>query len=278
MLIESDGGLLMNAIEKRNLFKQAKEWMILAGEKIKEQMKQPIDIDSKENPNDLVTSIDRAIEEFFAKKIREHYPDHFILGEEGYGDEIKSLKGTLWIIDPIDGTINFVHQRRNFAISIGIFHEGIGEIGFIYDVMANELYYALRGEGAFKNNRPIEALNNHVTIDQSLLSLNHFWLYENEIVDEKAIQFLVSQVRGTRTLGSAALEMVAVAEGKLDGYLSLNLAPWDIAGGIILIHEVGGIVTNHQGNKINMLESSPVIASHKDIHKDLISFLMKGKK
>lgn len=237
-----------------------------------------IDINTKTNTDDLVTSLDKGTEKFFHKKIKETYPDHSLFSEEGFGDHITSIKGTLWIIDPIDGTINFVHQKRNFAISIGIFQDGVGEIGFIYDVMRDVLYFAKRGEGAFRGKEKLQMKQTEVPFQEALLSLNHYWLCENDLVAPRVMQSLVKNVRGTRTIGAAALEFASVAEGSLNGYLSLNLAPWDIAGGLIIIEEAGGVVTNHLGEEINLLNRSSVVACHKNIHTEVIEYLRKGRK
>src|SRR5690625_4990339 len=175
-----------------------------------------------------------------AKKIKTKFPDHFLLSEEGYGDLQIQKNGTVWIIDPIDGTMNFVHQKKNFAISIGIYHEGIGEIGLIYDVMRDELFHAKRSEGAYKNLERLPSLQHELKFEEVIIALNHHFLCKNNIVDEQVMQKLVKTVRGTRTYGSAALEFAYVAEGVLDGYFSMRLAPWDIAAGIVLVHEVGG--------------------------------------
>src|SRR5699024_7991537 len=139
--------------------------------------------------------------------------------EEGYGDELHTLDGIVWIVDPIDGTMNFVEQKRNFAISIGIYEDGIGEIGFIYNVVDDILYSAKRGEGAFKNEHKLPMLQNDLKLEESLLSLTHYWLCDNSIVNKENMMDLVQKVRGTRSYGSAALEFAFVAEGVLDGYL-----------------------------------------------------------
>src|SRR5699024_8231038 len=113
------------------------------------------------------TKMDKNIEKFFVKNIKQEFPNHLLFSEEGYGDEISSLDGIVWIIDPIDGTMNFVHQKRNFAISIGIYQDGIGQIGFIYDVMADDLYSAKRGMGAYKNDRKLEMLSKDVMLNEA---------------------------------------------------------------------------------------------------------------
>src|SRR5699024_2809821 len=132
------------------LYINAKKWILEAGDRIRNKINDPRVISIKSNPNDLVTEMDKEIESFFISKIKSTYPSHQLLGEEGQGDRVANLNGIVWIIDPIDGTMNFVHQKKYFAISIGVYRDGIGEIGLIYDVMADDLYHAKRAEGAYK--------------------------------------------------------------------------------------------------------------------------------
>lgn len=264
---------------RESIFKTAKKWVYEAGQTIREEINQPITVTTKSNANDLVTNIDQNTEKFFADRIRGAYPEHLIFGEEGYGDDIASLEGIVWIIDPIDGTMNFVHQKRSFAISIGVYVDGIGEIGLTYDVMADVLYEAKRGEGAFKNGVRLPKLTETLDLRDSIIGLNHFWLCENSRVDEKVMQSFVRTIRGARTTGAATLEMAYVAEGVLDGYLALRLSPWDISAGIVLINEVGGIVTNHLGAEVNMLETNSLVAANERIHAEIIEdFMRKGSK
>src|SRR5690625_1056791 len=268
----------MDINEKNDLFHQAKQWILEAGKIIKHKIKEPLNVKTKSNPNDLVTAVDKEIEQFFVHHIKNKYPDHFLFGEEGYGDQITTLDGTVWIIDPIDGTMNFVHQKRNFAISIGIYQDGVGEVGFIYDVMSDVLYSAKKGEGAYKDDVKLPLLKD-VKLEESMLGLNHFWLCENRLVDEQVMQKLVRKIRGTRTYGSAALEFAYVAEGIMDGYLTMSLAPWDIAAGIVIVNEVGGLTTNMIGDQVNMLEKNSVITCNPSVQESIIDdFLKKGRK
>ncbi|MCT2538106.1 inositol monophosphatase family protein [Aquibacillus koreensis] len=253
---------------RQDIFKRAKQWIHEAGKHIRDVIDEPLYIDTKSNPNDLVTDMDRNTEKYFLEKIQQTYPDHRVLGEEGYGDDIQSLEGTVWIIDPIDGTMNFVHQKRNFAISIGIFHEGIGEIGLIYNVMEDQLYTAIRGQGAFKNEKKLPQLANKV-LGESILVINSVWACPNKKINHEGVQTLIKRVRGTRSYGSAALEFAFIAEGIVDGYLTLQLSPWDFAAGIVLIEEVGGIITQANGEKLNLLSNNTVLCSNREIN-DLI--------
>ncbi|MBY7143767.1 inositol monophosphatase family protein [Virgibacillus sp. NKC19-3] len=269
----------MNKTFRDSLFDQAKAWVLEAGATIRNKINDPLDIGTKSDANDLVTSMDKETESFFIKNIRASYPEHLILSEEGYGDHLTTLNGTVWIIDPIDGTMNFVHQKRNFAISIGIYHDGIGEIGIIYDVMADILFYAKRNEGAYKNNVRLAPLNPNLKFEEAIFGLNHFWLCENRLVDERRMQDFVKTIRGSRTYGSAALELAYVAEGIMDGYLSMNLAPWDVAAGIVIVGEVGGITSDIDGVPVNMLDKSSILTCNPTIQKRIIAdYLQTGKK
>lgn len=269
----------MNVDLQEDIFQQAKKWILEAGQIIRERINEPLNIDTKADPNDLVTSMDKHIENFFVEKIKEKFPQHLLFSEEGYGDEITSLDGIVWIIDPIDGTMNFVHQKRNFAISVGIYIDGIGEIGFIYDVMAGDLYSAIRGMGAYKNDEKLPMLSKEVTLNEALLGLNHLWLCNNRYVEQQVMQSLVRKVRGSRTYGSAALEFAFVAEGVIDGYLSMQLSPWDIAAGTIIVHEVGGLTTNMYGEPLNLLDKNSIFTCNPNIQQHIIQdFIEEGKK
>ncbi|HLR07808.1 MAG TPA: inositol monophosphatase family protein [Bacillota bacterium] len=262
-----------------HVYEYAKQWVLEAGALIRDKIDTPMTINTKSNPKDLVTTMDKETERFFVQRIKEQFPDHLLLTEEGYGDDIVSMDGTVWIIDPIDGTMNFVHQKSNFAISVAIYHNGIGQIGLIYNVMDDILYSARKNSGAFKNDTKLAKLKNDVTLEQSLLGLNHYWLCANHLVDERVMQDLVRTVRGVRTYGSAALEFAYVAEGIIDGYLTMNLSPWDIAAGVVLVNEVGGITTTITGDSLDMLKKNSIVACNSCIHPKLIDdFLKKGQK
>ncbi|GAA0613398.1 inositol-1-monophosphatase [Virgibacillus siamensis] len=269
----------MDLDTRNTLYDQAKKWIMEAGAIIKDQIGAPLEITTKSNPNDLVTTMDKNTEYFFVNRIKREFPNHLIISEEGYGDDLKDLEGTVWIIDPIDGTMNFVHQKRNFAISVGIYHDGIGEIGFIYDVMDDTLYSAKRGGGAYKNDFRLPTLPADRKITESIIGMNHYWLCENRLVDETVMQHFIRTIRGTRLYGSAALELAYVAEGIIDGYITMSLAPWDIAAGLIILDEAGGISTNAWGADINLLSTNSIVACNPSIQSQIIDdHLQKGRK
>lgn len=261
----------MDSIMKEMLFSTAKQWVLEAGEHIRSEMFNPMKIATKADPNDLVTSLDQETEKFFLRKIKENFSNHKLFGEEGYGDTVTNLDGTIWIVDPIDGTMNFVHQKRNFCISVGIYHNGIGEIGIIYDVVADNLYTAIKDHGAYKNERKLAPLDGNKPIEEAVVGMNHFWLCENSVVDFRKSQQLVKKIRGTRTYGSAALEFAFVAEGVLDSYLALRLSPWDVAAGMIIVREVGGLTTDITGKPLSLLTKSSVLTGNMAIHEKIVN-------
>lgn len=247
-----------------------KRWIKEAGTMIKQSFTSVLEIDSKADANDLVTNMDKDTERYFARNIREQFPTHKIVGEEGFGDNLTNIEGVIWFIDPIDGTMNFVHQQRNFFISIGIYEDGIGKLGYLYDVVHNELYYANNGEGAFLNEQQLPKLK-EVTVDKAIIGLSANWLTTNRYLDPTHTLIpLVNDVRGTRSYGSAALEIAYVATGRLDAYISMRLAPWDFAGGKIIVEELGGIVTNLKGEEVNILEKSPILIAKPYLHEQIL--------
>ncbi|BAC13378.1 inositol monophosphatase family protein [Oceanobacillus iheyensis] len=268
----------MEIHHRDTVYQDAKKWVYEAGKIIKEQMNNPLNIETKSNANDLVTILDKQTEKFFVEKIKDKYPDHQIIGEEGYGDQPKELDGTIWVIDPIDGTMNFVHQKKFFAISVGILHNGVGEIGLIYDVMNDTLYHVKKGEGAFRDSQQLPLLSRNKQLNEAIVGMNYFWLCENRLVDYQVMQGFIRTVRGARTYGSAALELAYIADGTLDGYLSMRLSPWDVAAGIILLQEVGGIVSNIDGNEWDPLKKSSILASNPALHKTILDIIKKGRK
>ena len=254
-------------IKQVDLF--AKEIIREAGKRIRNAFSYDLEIETKSNPNDLVTNIDRETELFLINKIKSIYPSHRILGEEGMGERVESLEGIVWIIDPIDGTMNFVKQHRHFMISIGIFEDGVGKLGYIYDVMREDLFYAIEGEGAWYNEAQLRKLE-PLKIEEAVIGINANWVTPNRKINHEKIIDLVRTVRGTRSYGSAAMEIAFVVSGKLDAYISMRLAPWDIGGGTIIAKEVGAIATNLEGQNFDFLSTDTFLIANPHIHQLLL--------
>ncbi|MCO7126266.1 inositol monophosphatase family protein [Sporolactobacillus shoreicorticis] len=254
------------------LEEEVTSWIKEAASQLRESLTKPLEISEKSAHNDLVTNMDRSIERFLIGKIRTAYPDDKIISEEGYGDGVKNKHGVLWLLDPIDGTLNFVMQKRFFAISIGIYENGHGRAAFIYDVMADELFHCISGSGAYQNTRKLSALT-EVAIDDALIDLSPTWLKPNRRIHEEIMTDIVRRSSGTRAYGAASLELAYVAAGYLDAYFTMRLSPWDYGAGLILIGEVGGHYSRADGTPIDILTKQSVLAARPGLHEYMTSHI-----
>jgi myo-inositol-1(or 4)-monophosphatase len=196
------------------------------------------------SPNDFVTEVDRAAEAAIIDVLREAYPQHGILaeesGESGDGEY-------LWIIDPLDGTTNFIHGFPQYAISIALAKNGVLEQAVIFDPTRNELFTATKGAGAFLNDRRIR-VSKRIRLGESLIGTG-FPFREFEHLDAYlgAFRELSQKTAGIRRPGAAALDLAYVACGRIDGFWEMGLQPWDMAAGALLIQEAGGLVSDFAG-------------------------------
>ncbi len=260
------GLLIMN--KTKEIYEVALKWTKQAGTMLKNTLQNPLHVEYKTSAADLVTEKDREIEQFFVQKINATYPNHFILGEEGSASEqakYDPMKETVWIIDPIDGTTNFVHQKRNFAISVGIYEKGQPVIGIIYDPISDECFHAQRGEGAYLNEQQLPSITGG-NLEESLVAMNSLWLTPNNHLDHERLQAMVNEVRGVRCQGSAALELAYVACGRLDASIAIGLGPWDFGGGYVLLNEVGASITTVDNQPIDPFHPSSVFVAKPEIH------------
>lgn len=241
-----------------------------AAERIRKSFSQKVEIETKADANDLVTNIDKETEMFLIDKIKQYDENHRILGEEGMSHEsITDLDGIVWIVDPIDGTTNFIRQQRNFTISIGIYENGIGKLGYIYDIVRDELFYGIEGQGAYVNNVRINRLEN-LPLNEALIGINASWAVANKRINAERVGDLIRYVRGTRSYGSATIECMLVATGKLDAYMSMRLSPWDIAAAAVIAKEVGAEFTTLKGEPINLLHQDTFIIANANIRQEII--------
>lgn len=248
------------------------QWMIEAAEKLRQSLKRDLEVEQKTSASDLVTEMDKKTEAYFVEKIRRYYPDSRILGEEGSGDVIEDVSGTLWIIDPIDGTLNFVKQKNHFAIMIGIFQDGEPMAGYIYDVMNYNLYYGIVGDGVYVNQKPLIP-NEITTLDNEMIVGNT----NNFIYNRLNARALSEHCLGVRTYGSAAIEIISVLNGEVALYFSTRLNPWDFGAGYAIFETLGYKVTNHKGEPLNILKKSPVLFAHPNVYDDAIKLLNQTK-
>jgi len=229
------------------------------------KMHQKLTVDEKTSRKDLVTNVDKGNEQFLIGGIRQLDPDAKVLGEEGFGDELTSMAGRVWIVDPIDGTMNFVKQGDNFAMMIGIYEDGVGQLGFIYDVM-NDVIYAGGPQvgGVWANDLQLSAPADLALAD-GLIGVSGPLV----IHDVAHMQAIVHASSGMRIYGSAGIEMISVMRGKTLGYIS-HLKPWDFAAGQILLNTLGVRVSGIDGQPLNMLSSNLVLVATEKAQRDIL--------
>lgn len=228
------------------------------------KMKQPFSIDEKSGRKDLVTTIDKSNEQTIISKIRELDPTAQILGEEGFGDQVNQINGRVWLIDPLDGTMNFVMQQNNFAIMISLYEDGIGVVGYIMDVMNQKLYHG-GPNGVFINDQQIEAPAN-LHLKDALIGISGPLLIDNN----HNLQQIARQSRGPRMYGSAGIEFAKVLTGELVGYVSY-LRPWDFAAGKILAQALNLQVKTIDGGPLSMLSSNVVLVATERASKEIVT-------
>jgi myo-inositol-1(or 4)-monophosphatase len=225
---------------------------------------------SEKSPRDYVTDIDRLAEREIITIIQKAHPSHGILSEECgeiYGDN----EDYLWIIDPIDGTRNFIHGFPQFAVSIAISIKGKIQHGVIYDPVRQELFTATRGRGAQLNERRIR-VSKRVNLDECLLGTGFPHSPEHMDAYTKSLQAIIPICGDVRRAGAATLDLAYVACGRLDGFWEMGLKPWDLAAGTLLIKEAGGIVTDFNGAE-DYLNSGNVIAGNPKVLKSLFKLV-----
>jgi myo-inositol-1(or 4)-monophosphatase len=223
----------------------------VAGNIQKESYCQNIVVETKSSGIDLVTAVDRRCDEAIREVIASLCPDDELLTEETFeeGDFI-NLDRT-WVVDPLDGTTNYAHGFPHFAVSIAYVVEGQPQVGVVYDVMKDELFHAIRGQGAFLNDRPIRT-SQVPHLGEALLATG--FPYDTHIKPRDNMDYFLkfmSLCHGVRRPGAAALDLAYLACGRLDGFWELRLAPWDVAAGSIIVEEAGGVISDFFGEPIN---------------------------
>ncbi len=219
----------------------------------------------KEGVNNLVTEMDQAAERLITTVIREHYPDHGIVGEE-YGATAGDARYK-WVIDPIDGTVNYAHGIPIFSVSIGVVEHDTIILGAVYNPMMNELFFAQKGKGAFLNGQPIH-VSAQADLERAFLVTGFPYHFPEGKDPFRIFERLVNRGIPVRRLGSAALDLCWVACGRFDGFWEYNLFPWDITAGYLIVEEAGGKVTNFQGEP-GRIGDQETLATNGRIHEAL---------
>lgn len=238
----------------------AREWVLEMGSYLREVTRKPFNFSTKTGHQDIVTAYDKEVERFFRSRIRENFPEDYIVGEE-FSGRIEAGAGVRWYIDPIDGTTNFVNLRKNFAISVGCYRDNLPQFSFVLDVIGGDLYSAKAGEGAYKNDRRLSNANAPVELEKMILSTPNvqdaFW---RGYPWQTSLLALADRVRAVRSLGSVALELCAVAEGTVDIFVAMRSAPWDHNGARLILTEAGCVISQLGENTLCTDAEVPVLA------------------
>ncbi len=218
--------------------------------------------------HDFVTFVDMESERVIKDYLMDKFPEHQFLAEETGGSPITDEP--TWIIDPLDGTKNYIHAFPHFAISIALSVEQKLSVGVIYDPYKDDLFWAIRGEGAYRNGSPIHAASG-VDVDYALVATG-FPFRARDILDTylRAFQLIFLKVAGIRRAGSAALDLAYVAGGIFQGFFEYGLSPWDIAAGSLIVQEAGGKVSDFMGSDLYILTGNTVAGTPK-IHEFIVS-------
>lgn len=257
----------------RQYLETAMEAARAAGKLQKEKLWSDITIEYKGEIN-LVTEVDNACEDLIVGIIRRNYPDHDILAEEKDYDKLNSRYK--WVIDPLDGTNNYAHGFPWFGVSIALEVDGEIRVGVIYHPMMDELFTAVKGEGAYLNGKR-QQVSKRGPLKMCLLATG--FPYDIGTDPENNFENFVNmhlQARGIRRAGAAALDLAYVAAGRLDGYWEAKLKPWDVAAGSLLVQEAGGKVTSYQGEAYSIYNHR-IVASNSGIHDDILAVLQRKR-
>ncbi len=224
---------------------------------------------TQKSRNDFVSEVDKAAEEAIISVIRQSYPDHAILAEETGQHDGNDFQ---WVIDPLDGTTNYLHGFPQFGISIALKHRGVLESGVVYDPLTNELFTADKGNGAYLNERRIR-INNHKSLQGALIGTG-IPFRDRRFIDNYLgmMKDMTVDTAGIRRPGSAALDFAYLACGRTDGFWELGLSQWDFAAGALLVKEAGGTVTDLSGGE-KYLETGNVVAANVSLHQEMIKLI-----
>jgi len=232
---------------------------------------------TSKGPKDFVSEVDREAERAIVEILLGSYPDHAILAEEGTAKGANAAAENVWIIDPLDGTTNFLHGFPQYCVSIALSQRGQITQGVVYDPIRNDLFTATRGRGAFLNDRRIRVSKRQHLRD--CLIGTGFPFRDGRYLDTylKMMKTMVEHTAGLRRPGAAALDLAYVAAGFTDGFFETGLSPWDVAAGSLLVTEAGGLIGNFTGDA-EFMETKECIAGNPKIYGQLVAILGKYSK
>ncbi len=231
-------------------------------------------VSNKEGVNNLVTEADHAAEKAILSVIKSHFPGHQVLAEET--GEIRQDSSYKWIIDPIDGTVNFAHGIPLNCVSIGIEHEGMMVMAAVYNPHLNEFFFAEKGKGATLNDQPIRVSGETQAVKACLVTGFPYTYINMPNGPLEVFERFIRKGVPVRRLGSAAIDLCWVAAGRFDGFYEHKLEPWDSAAGFLIVEEAGGKVTDFNGNPFSVYQHR-LLATNGKIHDEMLAVINNQK-
>ncbi|MCI0448365.1 MAG: inositol monophosphatase [Chlorobi bacterium] len=255
---------------KKAMFEAADE----AAKILVENFDKDFEIGRKRDYNDLVTEIDKKSEAKIIEIVHKYFPEHNVLGEEG-GD-LKKKSDYVWIVDPIDGTINYTYSVPIFCVSIALEVKKEVVLGIVLSPLTKEKFWAEKGNGAYLNDKKIKVSDTEYLKDSLLVT---GFPYGAKANDDHCIDHFINFVKQglpIRRLGSAAMDICYLACGRFDGFWEINLNAWDVAAGYLILLEAGGRVTDFKGNKYSIYGKQILASNGRTVHKEMIEVLQRA--
>ncbi|KAG9355948.1 hypothetical protein JZ751_000792 [Albula glossodonta] len=245
-----------------------------AGEMIREALQSDRKIMCKSSSVDLVTKTDQQVEQFIFASIREKFPTHSFIGEESVaaGEPCLLTENPTWIIDPVDGTTNFVHGFPFIAVSIGFVVKKEPEFGVVYSCVEDKMYTGRKGKGAYCNGLPLQ-VSDQTNINQCIVNSEMGSNRDPEVVDKifsTIRKILCIPIHGVRGVGTAAVNMSLVASGAVEAYFEIGIHCWDVAAGAVIVTEAGGVVMDVDGGPFDLMSRRVLVANNKTIATRLV--------
>lgn len=234
-----------------------------------------MEFDSKENFRDLVTQTDKDVEKHVIEELKNEFPHHTFIGEESAtAEKFRFTDSPTWIIDPIDGTCNFVHRIPHTCVSLAFLVEKKSCVAVVFNPLTNELYHAIEGKGAFCNGKPI-SVSGTENLEETILICD-IWASNNPRKAEATLENmknLVQEVRGIRSFGSGVLNMCFVARGISDAYLEYGIHCWDMAAASLIVREAGGVVVDPTGCDFDVMKRRVLCGSSSSLINRIVPLL-----
>ncbi len=232
----------------------------------------------EKGPRDLVTEADLASQRLIRRMLLEAHPDHGFLGEEQQEEAAAGQRCEYqWIVDPLDGTTNYVHGLPHYAVSVALEHQGQVLVGTVYDPVVRETFTAVRGQGAYLNGEPLRT-SRTTNLGQALVAVSFAASVERDAAEVHQFLEVLPVCRAMRRLGCSSLNLAYLAAGRFDAYWAMSTKAWDIAAGVLLVQEAGGLVTGIDGGPLDVYQGRFAAAATPELHAELLALLKRAEK